>query len=221
MGINLLMEECSLTLTPREANLPTFPNKVEHRKPNLPTTLAAALGVRTPFSSMVDFKPVTLLGLAFTEKILERSMNSVSKTQLPKFQHWTGQCYLSFVWIESDTQKLSGSQKTMEIHFCCVFGRHYPKIIEKMITLDLEKPHEKACEPFGKSVEVRNCVSRSERLRVHFMDQRPLLQRVEDGSKSPWDVFRTQSYLCENHASKMRTFFTRRLEPNVSHKVCS
>ena len=26
---------------------------------------------------------------------------------------------------------------------------------------------------------------------------------------------------CENHARKMRTFFTRRLEPNVSHKVCS
>ena len=26
---------------------------------------------------------------------------------------------------------------------------------------------------------------------------------------------------CENHARKMRTFFTCRLEPNVSHKVCS
>ena len=26
---------------------------------------------------------------------------------------------------------------------------------------------------------------------------------------------------CENHARKMRTFFTRRLEPNVSHQVCS
>ena len=29
------------------------------------------------------------------------------------------------------------------------------------------------------------------------------------------------SACCENHARKMRTFFTRRLEPNVSHKVCS
>ena len=27
--------------------------------------------------------------------------------------------------------------------------------------------------------------------------------------------------ICENHARKMRTFFTCRLEPNVSHKVCS
>ena len=42
----------------------------------------------------------------------------------------------------------------------------------------------------------------------------PFLRSLKPSSKR-------RSSICENHARKMRTFFARRLEPNVSHKVCS
>ena len=40
-----LESEYCLDLTPNDAHLPTFPNMVEHRKPNFPTMLAACAGV--------------------------------------------------------------------------------------------------------------------------------------------------------------------------------
>ena len=63
--------ECSRARIPRDANRPTFPKSVEHKKPNFPATLAATLDVSTfcsSIASMVWVSPATRLGLALTEK---------------------------------------------------------------------------------------------------------------------------------------------------------
>lgn len=52
-------DEYRLALTGPAEALPIFPNKVEHRKPNFPTKLAATVGCENPSNEMCKLLPTS------------------------------------------------------------------------------------------------------------------------------------------------------------------
>ena len=97
-------------------HLPTFPNRVEHRKLNLPMILAEIVGVMYPdfcTASIVLSKPWSLVGLASTARTLWVVNDSVLK-RTPRIATTSdGGCDFSLSRVKPKSWKVSLKQKAV------------------------------------------------------------------------------------------------------------